>query len=122
MPDSMLFEAIESTSDKDQLEQIIAAAQTRRNQVLRQWRKEIIRQIRELAASADLAVDVRELSAGGAGKKSAAKKKYGPTTLPPKYRNPADPTETWHGRGPRPEWLIELIDAGREKEEFLIAS
>jgi DNA-binding protein H-NS len=41
-----------------------------------------------------------------------AKKKRGQSTLPPKYRNPADPTQTWTGRGKAPAW----VDAvGREK-------
>jgi DNA-binding protein H-NS len=118
MPDSALFDAIESTTDKDQLEKIIASAQARRDEVLKQHRQEIKQQIRELAASADLGVDIWDLSADG--KKAKSKKKYGPTDLPPKYRNPESPDQTWHGRGPRPDWLIELMDSGRQKEEFLI--
>lgn len=118
MPDSTLFDAIESTTDKDQLEKIIASAQARRDEVLKQHRQEIKQQIRELAASADLGVDIWDLSADG--KQTKSKKKYGPTKLPAKYRNPENPDQTWHGRGPRPDWLIELMDAGRPKEEFLI--
>jgi DNA-binding protein H-NS len=49
-------------------------------------------------------------------------KQYPPTTRPPKYRNPADPEETWHGRGPWPEWLKDLEKAGRKREEFLIGA
>lgn len=65
MPDSTLFEAIESTTDKDQLEKIIASAQARRDEVMKQHRQEIKQQIRELAASADLGVDVWDLSTDG---------------------------------------------------------
>ena len=47
-----------------------------------------------------------------------AKKKRGKSTLPPKYKNPLDPTQTWTGRGPAPKWLDRNnIDAYRIKEE-----
>ena len=40
-----------------------------------------------------------------------AKKKRVKSSRPPKYRNPADPTQTWTGRGKPPAW----VDAvGRE--------
>jgi DNA-binding protein H-NS len=38
----------------------------------------------------------------------------------PKYQNPANPDETWTGRGVAPKWMQELIDSGRSKDEFLI--
>ena len=39
----------------------------------------------------------------------------------PKYRNPANPSETWAGRGKQPKWLAAETDKGRKLEEFLIA-
>ena len=36
----------------------------------------------------------------------------------PKYRNPKDPSQTWTGRGRRPNWLVE---AGGDMKRFLIA-
>ncbi|EJW13208.1 regulator protein, putative [Rhodovulum sp. PH10] len=38
--------------------------------------------------------------------------------VPPKYQGPNG--ETWAGRGARPKWLTELLDAGHEIEEFAI--
>src|SRR5262245_21057224 len=38
----------------------------------------------------------------------------------PKYRNPANPTETWTGRGKQPRWLAAQTGAGRRLEDFLI--
>ena len=32
--------------------------------------------------------------------------------LPPKYRNPADPNQTWTGRGVDPIWVAKLREAG----------
>lgn len=37
----------------------------------------------------------------------------------PKFQNPAG-SETWTGRGKRPRWYIEAIEAGFTKEELLI--
>lgn len=41
---------------------------------------------------------------------------------PAKYRNPADPTQTWSGRGRKPSWINEAEAAGRDLEDFRIAA
>jgi DNA-binding protein H-NS len=38
----------------------------------------------------------------------------------PKYRNPADPSETWAGRGKRPRWLATRLKSGKRIEDFRI--
>ena len=38
----------------------------------------------------------------------------------PKYRNPADHDDTWSGRGRKPRWVIEMLDAGGVIEDALI--
>jgi DNA-binding protein H-NS len=38
----------------------------------------------------------------------------------PKFRNPANPAETWSGRGKMPRWLVELIESGRNRDEFKV--
>jgi DNA-binding protein H-NS len=40
----------------------------------------------------------------------------------PKYRNPADPAETWAGRGRQPRWLTEQLKSGRKLDDFRIQS
>lgn len=40
----------------------------------------------------------------------------------PKYRNPADPAETWSGRGKQPRWLVALLRTGKTVEDFRISS
>jgi DNA-binding protein H-NS len=39
----------------------------------------------------------------------------------PKFRNPERPSETWAGRGRQPHWVSELLEAGRNMDEFRIA-
>jgi len=38
----------------------------------------------------------------------------------PKYQNPAEPSETWSGRGKQPRWLIEKLKSGRHVDDFRI--
>ena len=41
--------------------------------------------------------------------------------VPPKYRNPANSSETWTGRGRQPRWLAAETAAGKKLEDFLIS-
>jgi DNA-binding protein H-NS len=47
---------------------------------------------------------------GRAGSNGHAKR-----TLAAKYRNPANPKETWAGRGLRPRWLVAALKGGKKK-------
>jgi DNA-binding protein H-NS len=38
----------------------------------------------------------------------------------PKYRNPAEPTETWAGRGKKPRWLTAQLETGKQIDDFRI--
>jgi len=38
----------------------------------------------------------------------------------PKYQNPAEPSETWSGRGKQPRWLVSALKAGGTIEDFKI--
>jgi DNA-binding protein H-NS len=40
--------------------------------------------------------------------------------VPPKYRNPDQPSETWAGRGKQPRWLVKQLKSGRRIEDFSI--
>lgn len=40
----------------------------------------------------------------------------------PKYRNPANPSETWAGRGLKPRWLSAALKSGKKLEHFSIAA
>lgn len=72
-------------------------------------RKDVIAQIKELAASIDVIVDIHEND-----KKSARKG----VKVAIKYRHPEDPEKTWTGRGVMPTWLQALINEGHDRSEF----
>src|SRR5260370_1624060 len=40
--------------------------------------------------------------------------------VPPKYRNPQNPEETWAGHGLRPKWLTAAIKGGKSSDYFVI--
>lgn len=42
------------------------------------------------------------------------------TSGKPKYRNPANPEQTWTGRGKKPGWLKQALDSGVKIEDFAI--
>lgn len=68
--------------------------------------------IERLAREAGVSLD--ELFGGAA--KSAKPK----NTVAAKYRNPADPSQTWSGRGRQPVWLAALLAEGKSLTDFLI--
>ncbi|HIQ40876.1 MAG TPA: H-NS histone family protein [Sulfurivirga caldicuralii] len=40
--------------------------------------------------------------------------------VPPKYRNPNNPSETWTGRGRQPKWVTALLSQGYTLEQLKI--
>ncbi|OBY24613.1 H-NS histone family protein [Leisingera sp. JC1] len=50
---------------------------------------------------------------GGKGRKSGTK-------APAKYANPHDPAQTWSGRGRKPSWVHEALQAGKSIEDLEI--
>jgi DNA-binding protein H-NS len=45
-------------------------------------------------------------------------RKRAPAT--PKYANPADPSDTWSGRGRKPRWFEAALKAGKTPEDLAI--
>lgn len=53
--------------------------------------------------------------------KKAAGKKGGVGSVAPKYRNPADSSQTWSGRGRQPVWFVQALKRrGVTAEDLLI--
>ena len=74
-------------------------------------RKEALRAM-ELAAK-EFGMSVDEVI--GAGKPKAGKAK-----APAKYRNPANPSQTWSGKGRQPGWYKDAIKAGKSEKSLLV--
>ena len=37
------------------------------------------------------------------------------------FRNPANPAQTWTGRGKRPRWLVQALEQGARLEDFALS-
>ena len=94
---------------ESELQAIIDSAEKALKSIQANKRKDVIAQIKELAASIDATVDIHE-----SDKKSA---RIG-VKVPVKYRHPEDPEKTWTGRGVMPTWLQALINEGHDRSEF----
>ena len=55
---------------------------------------------------------------GGSGRRGRPGGRMG--RVAPKYRNPANPAETWAGRGLKPRWLTAAMKGGKKLEDFAI--
>jgi DNA-binding protein H-NS len=65
---------------------------------------------------------LRQLGLAGAshnGKKMGRARRPYPL-VSAKYRNPAEPSETWAGRGKRPRWLSAQLKSGKQIDDFRI--
>ena len=76
------------------------------------------------AETARLNQRLRQLGLGAVShnvkKMSHARRPY-PQVFP-KYRNPAEPSETWAGRGKKPRWLTAQLKSGKKIDDFRIDS
>lgn len=94
---------------ENELQAVIESAEKALRNKQMNKRKETIAQIKDLAASIDMNVELYEV-----GKKSPRKG----VKVPVKYRHPTEHEKTWTGRGVTPIWLQTLINEGHERSEY----
>jgi DNA-binding protein H-NS len=96
-----------SYSELTNLESEIARLKTEKQSSERAALKEKL-----TAMAKDAGFDINELF---------AKARKGKGSVPPKYRDPKNPENTWTGRGRPPRWLAAAMKTkGVKKEDFLI--
>jgi DNA-binding protein H-NS len=86
-------------------------------------RKEVLKQVKKIAAEhgvplADVLADAKPRSAPRAAAAKAGSTKG--RRVPVKYRNPADATQGWTGRGRKPRWVEEWLGAGKSLDDLLV--
>ena len=74
-------------------------------------RKEVLLQIKDLAASIGVTVEIHEAD------KSFDRRN---SKVAARYCNPANTLQTWSGRGLAPKWMQALMAAGHDKSVFEI--
>ena len=73
-------------------------------------RREALVEVEEMARR--LGFSLSELTATVVPRKRAS--------AAPKYANPANPSETWTGRGRKPKWMDAALKAGKSPDDLLI--
>ena len=104
-----------SKLNHDQLTDLLTRIQVR----LGELQLEKVAQLRDkvMAMITSEGIDFADLMGHRArGRKDARVK----VKVKPKYRNPANKTETWSGRGRQPRWFAAAIKAGKSERSLLI--
>jgi len=102
-----------SSMSSQELDALMLAAAEQKKRKLREKIGEVRRKVIALAKDEGYTID--ELF--GSAKPSDGERKK----VEPKYRNSANPSETWSGRGRRPRWMEALIATGKKQDDFKIA-
>jgi DNA-binding protein H-NS len=97
-----------------ELASMIEGAQRALKEKLETKRKDVISQIKELASSINVSIEITEAATKPSGRKGSK--------VPVKYQNPHNLSQKWTGRGMKPKWLQSLIDQGHRLEEYEIKS
>ena len=104
-----LIEEIFDTLTAQQLRQMRELADHKRLEKLDEAKAQVIAEMREKFVQLDLDFDEVMGSDRRQRRKSA---------LPPKYRSPDG--KTWSGRGQPPQWIRDYVEAGGDREDYLI--
>ncbi|QWT46020.1 H-NS histone family protein [Azospira inquinata] len=94
---------------QDLLQQIPAEIKKREEQD----KQKVLDELKALAESRGFSLDSL-VKAKEKGKVKAVR------TVKAKYRNPANPEQTWTGRGRKPQWVAEWIAGGRSIDELAV--
>jgi len=98
----------------------LVALQSEIEKAMKTLAQKEIRLAREAAerAAREHGFTLTEVMGGGVATRNTRSGTRG--KLPPRYRNPADPSQTWSGRGRKPAWIKEADAAGRPLSDFEI--
>lgn len=74
-------------------------------------KRDVINQVKTLLAENGMSLDDLPGRSGASGVRKP---------VPPKYRNPQNPEQTWTGRGRKPRWVVEHLDNGGDMAKLAI--
>jgi DNA-binding protein H-NS len=95
-----------------QLTDLIERAKARQAELARERATKLRARISALVKAEGLAIE--DVFAGAGARRGVRRK------VKPKYRNPADMSQTWTGRGKRPRWYSAALASGKKEKELLI--
>jgi DNA-binding protein H-NS len=97
---------------QNQLNDLIARAESRKQELAREKIGKVREKIIALAKAEGFTIE-ELFGAGRSGRKARRPAKA-------KYRNPADHSQIWSGRGKRPRWFSAALAAGKKEKDLLI--
>ncbi len=97
----------------NQLAELIERARARQGELVKEKASKLREKIHALVKAEGFGLD-EVMGRGTAGRGKARGK------VKPKYRNPADPSATWSGRGKRPRWFNDALKAGKSEKSLLV--
>lgn len=104
-----------------ELNELITQAEERKAEIRKTRIEELRKEIVEMLAAEGFSLDDLWVTPPVGIRK--ARSVEGPRTrrkAAPKFRNPADPSITWSGRGKHPRWFSQALEKGISKEKMLI--
>jgi len=96
-----------------ELEALAKEIETRKVEVEKEAKQAAYAEMLAVAEKHGLAFEDVIALHGGKTRKAGAK-------APAKYANPTDPTQTWSGRGRKPAWVHEALQAGKSIDDLTI--
>lgn len=92
-----------------QLNELIQRAESRKSEIVREKAAKVRERLAALAKAEGFTIE--ELFGRGRKTRRPARAKF---------RNPADHTQTWSGRGKQPRWFSSALTAGKKEKDLLI--
>lgn len=99
--------------NQNQLADLIAKAQARQNELSKERVGKVREKIQAILKAERMTIDEVFPSRG-------AKPKRAGLAVAAKFRDPANPANTWSGRGKRPRWFNDALKAGKKEKDLLI--
>ena len=97
------------TLSKDELKQLKTDVEKALKTIDARRKAEAKRAVEQAAKEFGFSLDEILAAGGSKGSKGA-----------PKYANPADPEQTWTGRGRKPNWVVAALESGKSLEDLAL--
>lgn len=107
-----------SNMSREELEQLAKDVQVALVEAADRERRNALEALEQTAKAHGFLLE--ELTSGAAAGMRSGPKPKGKGKNPPKFRNPANPKQTWTGRGRKPQWIKDAETAGTDLKEFEI--
>jgi DNA-binding protein H-NS len=102
----------------EEIARFITELQSERTKRVDEKRRVLREQIESIVKEHGISLAELFPQAGRDRSQRKEKRKRGEQTV--KYRNPAEPSQTWKGTGRKPVWIAEALASGKKLEDFAV--